>query len=208
MKIAVLASALVAMTAAVATPKLEAASLARNAVFEAGSDTMPRFGSPPPPGIGGPVDLVDDRGERFTNARLQGRPALVFFGLTHCGITCPVALATAKQLLASASVMRAPAVVFVTLDPLNDDAATLHQFLSNFDRRLIGLTGTPAQIERTADRFGVGTRNTDGRLEHSSMWYLLDGHGRVRRVYGINTPAAQLASDVERLGKEDSGDMR
>jgi protein SCO1/2 len=208
MKIVVLASALVAMTAAGAAPKPEPASLARNAVFETGSDTAPRFGSPPPPGIGGPVDLVDDRGERFTNARLQGRPALVFFGLTHCGITCPVALATAKQLLAAASVMRAPAVVFVTLDPLNDDAAALHRFLSNFDQRLIGLTGTPSQIEGIASDFGVGTRSVDGRLEHSSMWYLMDGRGRVRRVYGINTPAAQLASDVERLGKEDSGDMR
>lgn len=166
------------------------------------------FGAPPPAGIGGPIDLVDDHGQRFTNARLQGRPALLFFGLAHCSVTCPVALATAKQLFAQANAMRPPPVVFVTLDPLEDDVATLHRFLTNFDTRLIGLTGSPSQIEDIADRFGVGMRRADGQLEHSSMWYLLDGAGRVRRVYRFDTPAPQLTADVNRLAREPSGDIR
>lgn len=193
---------------AAAAPCDAASALQRKAAFEPGSGAALEFGAPPPAGIGGPVDLVDDQGRRFTNARLQGRPALLFFGFTHCGITCPVALATAKQLLAQASVMHSPPVVFVTLDPLNDDVAALHRFLSNFDPRLIGLTGSPTQIEDVADRFGVGTRRAGGRLEHSSMWYLLDGSGRVRRVYGIDTPAPQLAADFNRLARENSGDIR
>ena len=166
-----------------------------------------QFGSAPPAGVGGPIDLVDDHGRRFTNASLHGRPALLFFGFTHCGVTCPVALVTAKQLLHDASAMRAPAIVFVTLDPLSDDVPALHRFLDAFDSRLIGLTGSPPQIWDTADRFGVGMQHNDGRLEHSSVWYLLDGHGQVRRTYAYNTPASQVAADFERLRQASSGDM-
>ncbi len=166
-----------------------------------------QFGSAPPAGVGGPIDLVDDRGRRFTNASLHGRPALLFFGFTHCGVTCPVALVTAKQLLHDTSVMRAPAIVFVTLDPLSDDVPTLHRFLDAFDARLIGLTGSPTQIWELADRFGVGIQHNDGRIEHSSVWYLLDGHGQVRRTYAYNTPASQVAADFERLRQAFPGDM-
>ena len=166
-----------------------------------------QYGSAPSAGLGGPIDLVDDRGRRFTNSSLHGQPALLFFGFTHCGVTCPVALITAKQLLHGASVMRAPAIVFVTLDPLSDDVPTLHRFLDAFDTRLIGLTGSPTQIRELADRFGVGVQHNDGRLEHSSVWYLLDGNGRVRRIYAYDTPANQIAADFERLRQASSGDM-
>ena len=178
-----------------------------NAAMAAQRPDALRFGSAPPAGIGGPIDLVDDRGRRFTNANLGGRPALLFFGFTHCGVTCPVALVTAKQLLHDASVMRAPAIVFVTLDPLSDDVPALHRFLGAFDPRLIGLTGSPTQIWDLADRFGVGIQHNSGRIEHSSVWYLLDGHGRVRRTYAYDTPASQIAADFERLRQASSGDM-
>jgi protein SCO1 len=166
------------------------------------------FGAAPPAGIGGPIDLVDDRGQRFTNARLRGRPALLFFGLTHCGVSCPAALLTAKQLLALPAPAPGRSVVFVTLDPLNDDPAALRRFLAAFDERLIGLTGSPIQIGDMAERFGVGTRSVDGRLEHSAMWYLLDASGRVRRVYGSNTSVMQLAADLDRLGQQHPGGLR
>jgi protein SCO1/2 len=197
------------LAAFAAAPPALAADPARPATvaFAVQRPDAPTFGSAPPAGIGGPIDLVDDRGRRFTNASLQGRPALLFFGFTHCGVTCPVALVTAKQLLHDASVMRAPTIIFITLDPLNDDVLALHRFLGAFDTRLIGLTGTPAQVGQLAERFGVGIQRNDGRIEHSSVWYLLDGLGRVRRIYAYDTPASQVAADFERLRHASSGDM-
>ncbi len=196
------------LAAVAAAPSTHAAGTAHAANIAAAvqrPDAL-QFGSAPPPGVGGPIDLVDDRGRRFTNASLRGRPALLFFGFTHCGVTCPVALVTAKQLLHDASVMRPPAIVFVTLDPLSDDVPALHRFLDAFDARLIGLTGSPPQVWDVADRFGVGIQHNDGRLEHSSVWYLLDGHGRVRRIYAYDTPANQIAADFERLSQASPGD--
>ena len=195
-----------AFAAAMPAQAADPARLAKVAIAAQRPDGL-QFGSAPPAGVGGPIDLVDDRGRRFTNASLHGRPALLFFGFTHCGVTCPVALVTAKQLLHDTSVMRAPTIVFVTLDPASDDVPALHRFLDAFDTRLIGLTGSPTQIWDLAERFGVGMQHKDGRLEHSSVWYLLDGHGRVRRIYAYDTPASQVAADFERLRQSSSGDM-
>jgi protein SCO1/2 len=90
-------------------------------------------------------------------------------------------------------------VVFVTLDPLNDGPEQLRSFLQRLDPRIIGLTGSPQQIEQAAERYGVGLRAQASALEHSSMFYLLDASARVRRVYSHNTPASALVADIRRL---------
>ena len=158
-----------------------------------------RYGHAPLPGIGGALDGVDQHGVPFRLARLAGRPGLVFFGFTHCGSTCPVALGTARQLLQAYGARPAPPLVFVTLDPLSDGPAQLKDFLGRVDPRLLGVTGTPAQIAAAVERYGVGTRVREGGVDHSSLWYLLDGTGRVRRVYAHTTPASQLLEDLQRL---------
>jgi protein SCO1 len=159
----------------------------------------PLHGEAPLPGIGGALDGVDQHGRAFSLARLAGRPGLVFFGFTHCGSTCPVALGTARQLLQAHGARPAPPLVFVTLDPLSDGPAELKDFLGRVDPRLLGLTGTPAQIAAAVERYGVGTRAREGGVDHSSLWYLLDGQGRVRRVYAHTTPASHLLEDLQRL---------
>jgi protein SCO1/2 len=160
---------------------------------------QPHHGFEPPAGIGGPIDLIDQRGSPFSLAQLTGKPVLVFFGLIHCGTTCPVALMTAQQTLAAFGPDAAPAVVFVTLDPLADRPAELGAYLAKIDARLIGLTGDPISIERTAERYGVSVRPRAGGVDHSSMWYLLDRAGRLRRVYRHTTPVADLVDDVRSL---------
>ena len=159
----------------------------------------PHHGDAPLQGLGGPLDLTADDGRLFTAERLQGRPALLFFGYTHCGTSCPVALVAAKQVVALSSVMRAPTILFVTLDPLADDPEHLRDYLSHFDRRFVGLTGTPEQVERVARRFGVGHELREGTLAHSARWYLLDGEGRLVRTYALSTPAEDLRDDAQRL---------
>jgi protein SCO1/2 len=159
----------------------------------------PLHGDVPLPGLGGVLDLTADDGRPFTVERLHGRPALLFFGYTHCGTSCPVALVVARQVVSAFSVMRAPTILFVTLDPLADDPGHLHDYLSQFDRRFVGLTGTPAQVDRAAQRFGVGRETREGTLAHSARWYLLDGEGRLVRTYALSTRAEDLRDDAQRL---------
>ncbi len=156
-------------------------------------------GREPPPQIGGELDLIDQRGAKFALSRLAGEPALLFFGFTHCGSTCPIALAEARQVLHTLGPAPQAAVLFVTLDPLNDGPQQIGEFVQRIHPRIVGLTGSPLQVERAAERYGVGVRSARGGVEHSSMWYLLDGQARVRRVYPHTTPASELVADVRRL---------
>jgi protein SCO1/2 len=68
-------------------------------------------------GRGGELDLVDQHGAKFALSRLAGEPVLLFFGFTHCGSTCPIALADARQVLHTLGPAAPASVVFVTLDP-------------------------------------------------------------------------------------------
>ncbi len=165
------------------------------------ADQVVWHGREAPAGIGGEIDLIDHRGERFALSRVAGRPVLLFFGYTHCGSTCPLALATAREVVRTLAAEHDDiAVLFVTLDPLNDGPNELHAFVQRLDPRIVGLTGTPQQIERVAERYGVGVRGQGATLEHSSMFYLLDARSRVRRVYAHTTPATVLVDDIRRLG--------
>jgi protein SCO1/2 len=167
---------------------------------------VPRFGESPPPSLGGPIDLVDQAGQAFHLSRLSGRSTLVLFGLTHCGTTCPTLLVTAHQVLAASRAE--PAVVFVTLDPLNDPPAALRDYLHAFDDRIVGLTGTPGAVMSVAERYGVGVERTSTSVGHSAKWYLLSPAGRLVRVYGSETTAVQLASDLDRVAYDNPGVSR
>jgi protein SCO1/2 len=155
-------------------------------------------GRQPPPEVGGALDLIDHQGARFALSRVAGRPALVFFGFTHCGSTCPQALATAREVLHTLGSVDTT-VLFVTLDPLSDGPEQLRSFVQRLDPRIVGLTGSPQQIEQAAERYGVSLRVQAGAIEHSSMFYLLDASSRVQRVYPHNTPAPDLMADIRRL---------
>jgi protein SCO1/2 len=148
--------------------------------------------------VGGPLDLVDAQGRRFTLDRLQGRPALLFFGFTRCSSTCPVAMVSARQVYALAA-GREPTLVFITLDPLSDGPREVGAYARAIDPRMIGLTGTPQQVAHAVEAYGVGLRSARVGVEHSSMWYLLDATGKVRSVYPHDTSAHELARDLDAL---------
>jgi protein SCO1/2 len=166
----------------------------------------PTHGEAPLPGLGGPLELTDHRGQPFSLKQAKGEPVLLFFGFTQCGNTCPVALAQARQLLATFQPRKPPVVVFVTLDPLSDTPSVLAAYLSHFDARIIGLTGSPRQIEQAARQYGVATQGGAQRpmqsqgsplpLAHSSRWYLLDGQQKLVRVYTLNTPVNDMVQDI------------
>lgn len=159
----------------------------------------PMYGQPPAEQVGGELDLTDQHGLPFSRARLSGRPGLVFFGATHCGSTCPVALISAREVLSRFDGRAAPAIVFVTLDPLSDGPRELREHLGRIDPRLIGLTGSPSRVARVAERYGVGTRVTASGIDHSAKWYLLDTQGQVRRIYSYSESPEHLAADLRRL---------
>ncbi len=93
-------------------------------------------------------------------------------------------------------------VVFVTVDPERDTPRQLKLYLSNavFPPGAIGLTGTPAQIAKIADAYGVyyqkeGT-GAGYSVNHSSAIYLMNPSGRFDSVIAAGLSPADVRAAI------------
>ena len=134
--------------------------------------------------IGGPFTLVDTHDAVVTERDFLGKPSAIFFGYTHCPDICPTTLLDLTELMKA---MGADAdrlnVAFVTVDPGRDTPAQLADYLSSFDPRIRGLTGTEAQIAAAAKAYHVVLRARAGRrrrLFHGSYGLGLSDERRRR----------------------------
>ena len=134
--------------------------------------------------IGGPFTLVGSDGRPFSSSRLNGKPAAIFFGFTHCPDVCPTTLARLVKLRRQAGKGdEALSIVFITVDPERDGPAEVGGYASLFGAPVIGLTGSPADIERVKKQFGVFSQKVDQpgggySVDHSAAVFLMDRNGK------------------------------
>lgn len=147
--------------------------------------------------------LQDLSGADFGLEQLRGHPTLLFFGFTNCPDVCPTTLATLAQ------VQRAPPlpgsqVLFITIDPERDSAASLQVYLGAFNNRFVGARGDAAALAPLLKSLGaiaVREKLPDGSytMDHSATLYLLDTRGRLVAVFSPPFSAARLAADLHRV---------
>jgi len=155
--------------------------------------------------IGGAFDLVDQTGHRVTDRDLRGKPSLVAFGFTTCPDVCPTTLTHMTNWLRALG----PAadrlnVVYVSVDPDRDTPKVLGAYLSTFDPRIRGLTGSPADIARIAHGYRVYYQKVPlagggYTVDHSATLYLMDAKGRFVRSLGFNQPDEVVVPALRRL---------
>nr|WP_284694908.1 SCO family protein [Photobacterium galatheae] len=114
------------------------------------------------------------------------RLRVVYFGYTHCPDVCPTSLAILGAALKAVSQDQLNKVwpVFITLDPERDTPEKSAQYAQYFHKAITGMTGTQAQTQLLAKKYGVlymKTAQEDSALEysvdHSSYFYLLKPDG-------------------------------
>jgi protein SCO1/2 len=147
--------------------------------------------------------LQDLSGRDFDRSNLHGRPTLLFFGFTHCPDVCPTTLAMLAQ-LQRARPLPGAQVVFVTVDPERDSAASLQVYLGYFDREFIGLRGDEAALApllRSLSAIAVRQNLPDGSytMDHSATLYLIDSAGRLVAVFSPPFSASAIAADLKQL---------
>lgn len=134
--------------------------------------------------IGGPFTLTGADGQPFPSSRLNGRPAAIFFGFTHCPDVCPTTLARLARLRRQLGQGDdALSIVFVSVDPERDTPAEVGNYLRLFDTPVIGLTGTMGQIEQVKKQFGIYSRKVEQpggsySVDHTASVILLDRNGQ------------------------------
>jgi protein SCO1/2 len=89
--------------------------------------------------------------------KTQGVITLLFFGYSNCPDQCPMHMMNIGSALKRLPPGLADQVklVFVTTDPERDTPAAIRQWLDNFDKRAVGLTGSEAAIQAVEKAAGV-----------------------------------------------------
>jgi protein SCO1/2 len=154
-----------------------------------------------------PFELVDHHGKPFTLAQLQGQWTLLSFGYTHCPDVCPTTLSELRAVrkhLKSDKTAPNIRVVFVTLDPDRDTPSMLGEYLSQFDREFLGVSGSVAALAAFTEQLRVKYAKAAGAgsnylLDHSSSVALITPQGRLRALFSTPLRSAKVASDIRHI---------
>ena len=161
--------------------------------------------------VGGPFTLTDQTGRTRTDADFRGKLMLVYFGYTTCPDICPtdlmqIGLALDKLGDASADIQ----ALFISVDPERDTTDVLAKYVANFNPRILGLTGTPAQVRVAADAYkAYYARYTppDGAvylIDHTGFIYLMGRSGEFLGFFPPGTAADRMVEIInQHLGQHD-----
>jgi len=155
--------------------------------------------------IGGPFELTSHQGETFDNARLAGKPYLVFFGFTHCPDICPTTLLELTDLMAQLG----PAAdrltpLFITVDPERDTRELLASYMTAFDDRIVALRGDQAQTDAAVKAFAgyyrkVPIEGGSYTMDHTAGVILMDAEGQFAGTLDMHEPRETVLAKLRRL---------
>jgi protein SCO1/2 len=160
---------------------------------------------PPAPSassIGGPFQLTSQAGQQVSEKDLLGKPFLVFFGYTHCPDVCHTTLFEMSEILRALGPDAKIGALFVTVDPERDTPEILKDYLSNFDSRIIGLTGPRAQLEPMLRAYRIYSKRAPGKeedyaVDHTTVVYLMDKNGRFVSAFNVGRKPDEAAKDLK-----------
>jgi protein SCO1/2 len=151
--------------------------------------------------------LLDFDGHSRQLADYRGRVLVIFFGFVRCPDVCPAELFKLALAMKRLGPLREKMqVLFVTLDPERDTPQILKSYVTAFDPRFVGLTGSTADIDRAAGSFYVEYarvgRGADYTIDHSTSTFVLDTHGRLRLVGTLDATVDDWVHDLAAVASQ------
>ncbi len=150
--------------------------------------------------IGGEFELVNHRNETVTDKDFLGKYMIVYFGYTYCPDVCPMDLQIMADALREleADDLEKLNPVFVTVDPERDTTDVMAQYIKFFHEDLIGLTGTPEQVNTIKKAYRVYAAKADDSadylVDHTAYTYLMDKDGKLLKHFNHGEDAKVMAS--------------
>lgn len=170
--------------------------------------------------IGGSFTLTNQDGETVSDSDFSGQYRIMYFGYTYCPDVCPIDLQKLAKGFAAfeqANPGRAAKIqpIFVTIDPARDTPDVMKSYVNAFHPRLIGLTGSEADIDALREKFAVFAEkvesegSTEYLVDHSRQAYLLDPDGKPLALLSVDkTPQGQtsmpddIAAELDKWGPQ------
>lgn len=150
-------------------------------------------------------ELVDHRGGVVRPQDWLGTPTLVFLGFTFCPDVCPMTLSDITDWLAElgpdADLLN---VALISVDPERDTPEVLADYLANFDPRITGLTGEPAEIARAIKGFRAYAERVPAEgggytMNHTAGVFLFHADGRFANIIDLHEDRAFAVPKIRRL---------
>ena len=152
--------------------------------------------------IGGPFTLIDQTGATVTDRDVLTKPALIYFGYTFCPDVCPVdnaRNAEATDILEERGIDAVP--VFISIDPKRDTPEVMAAYVANIHPKMIGLTGSEAQVRAVAQAYKTYFKAQEGPddsylVDHSTFTYLVLPESGFADVFRRDQTADEIADRV------------
>ena len=158
--------------------------------------------------MGGDFTLTGNKGQKVSWSDFDGKYRIVYFGFTYCPDICPTDLGRMSKGLEQFEKQH-PALgakiqpIFISVDPGRDTPQVLDEFVGNFHHRLIGLTGSEAEITAILPLFGATASkdepNEEGgyNVTHTTFTYLFDPQGKPLGILPTDKGSEAVAKELE-----------
>jgi protein SCO1/2 len=189
-------------------PLAAALALALLSACGSGAASDPAEGPLAGAAIGGPFELVNSTGETVRWTDFDGKYRVVYFGYAYCPDVCPLDVQRMMQGYNSfksdePELAADVQPIFITIDPARDTPEVVGEFTSAFSDDLVGLTGTPEQVDQAAKAFAVyyskGEEGPSGYLmDHSRAAYLMGRDGAPIALLPVDQSSDNVAAELRR----------
>ena len=152
-------------------------------------------------------NLTTHLGQKVNEEYFYGNHMLVYFGFTFCPDVCPNSLnkilETVNQL--PVELQNKINVVFITVDPERDNVEIMREYVSHFDKKLIGLTGTKKQISEAAKSFRIYYKKIIDnsseyyQVDHSTIIYVFDKKGQFVKHFSHDIKIVDLKNNLKSI---------
>lgn len=155
--------------------------------------------------VGGPFELVDHYGKIVTQEDYKDKYKLIFFGFTNCPGICPAELQKMASILdALGEKGKDIQPLFISIDPDRDTPDEMRNYVQSFHERLIGLTGTPEQIEKVKKDYKVYASKVQNAamgegnymMDHVAFMYLMDKDNGLALVFEQKDTVPEIVKEI------------
>ena len=143
--------------------------------------------------------LVNQSGKSIHFQQFRGKPLLLTFIYTRCPFPdyCPRLSNNFSQVMQRLQkdprTFGEAQLLSITIDPEHDKPAALHsygeRYVGRVDPRFAHwqfASGSPQEVRKTADFFGLAYNHKDGQIVHGLVTVLIGTDGRVAKVYSAS----------------------